>query len=69
MTGEEGQHLEDVAKRIRMKQIDLLADVLHPPDPTARAMVEAARVVNVNAGILHDLAFSCHDNAAIGYTS
>jgi 2-polyprenyl-3-methyl-5-hydroxy-6-metoxy-1,4-benzoquinol methylase len=58
-----------VADDTRMKQVDLPADILASSDPTARALVEAARVVNVNAGILNNLAFSYHDYAIIGYRS
>ncbi len=58
-----------VADDTRMKHVDLPADILASSDPTARALVEAARVVNVNAGILNNLAFSYHDYAVIGYRS
>ena len=58
-----------VAEHTRMKHVELPADILASTDPTARALVEAARVVNVNAGILNNLAFSYHDYAVIGYRS
>ena len=58
-----------VAEHTRMKHVDLPADILASSDPTARALVDAARVVNINAGILNNLAFSYHDYAVIGYRS
>ena len=38
-------------------------------EATARALVDAARIVNINAGILNTHAFSNHDYAVIGYRS
>ena len=58
-----------VAEHTRLKQIDLPAEILNSTDQTARAIVDAARVVNVNAGILNNLAFSYQDYAVTGYRS
>ena len=58
-----------VADEMRMKNVDLPAEILSSPDPAARAIVASARVVNANAAILNSLAFSYHDYAVIGYRS
>jgi len=58
-----------VADDTRMKHVDLPADILASSAPTARALVEAARLVTANAAILNNLAFSYHDYAVIGYRS
>ena len=58
-----------VAEHTRMQSIDLPTDVLGSSEPAVRALVDAARVVNVNAAILNRLAFSFHDYAVIGFRS
>lgn len=58
-----------VAEHTRMQAVHLSPEILESADPTARAIAEATRVVNVNAAILNRLAFSFHDYAVIGYRS
>jgi hypothetical protein len=52
-----------------MKTIDLSPAILANADPTARAIVDLARIVNINAAILNKFAFSYQDYAVIGYRS
>jgi hypothetical protein len=54
---------------MKMKTIDLPADVLASADPMAVALSRVAHAVNANAVILNNLLFSYLDYAAIGYRS
>ena len=58
-----------VPDHVRMKPVELGSDVMTANDPSARALVEAARTLNANAAILNNLLFSYLDYAAIGYRS
>jgi SAM-dependent methyltransferase len=58
-----------VPDHVKMKPIELTVEVAGSADPSARALVEAARVVNANATILNNLLFTHLDYAAIGYRS
>ena len=58
-----------VPEQVKMKPIELTAEVTASPEPSARALVETARVVNANATILNSLLFTYLDYAAIGYRS
>jgi len=58
-----------VSDAMRMKPIQLPADFAESTDPAARALVDAAQIVNANASILNDLAFSNQDYAVIAYRS
>jgi O-antigen chain-terminating methyltransferase len=58
-----------VPEHTRMKTIDLSPAILANADPTARAIVDLARIVNINAAILNKFAFSYQDYAVIGYRS
>jgi SAM-dependent methyltransferase len=58
-----------VPEQVKMKPIELTAEVTASPEPSARALVETARVVNANATILNSLLFTHLDYAAIGYRS
>jgi SAM-dependent methyltransferase len=56
-----------VPEQVRMKTIDLPADVLATSESSARALVQVAHVLNANAAILNNLMFTHLDYAAIGY--
>jgi SAM-dependent methyltransferase len=56
-----------VPEAIKMKSVDLPADVLSSSDPTAMALVRVAQAANANAAILNSLMFTHLDYAAIGY--
>jgi SAM-dependent methyltransferase len=58
-----------VPEHVKMKPIELTAEVAASAEPSARALVETARVVNANATILNSLLFTHLDYAAIGYRS
>ncbi len=58
-----------VAEHTRMKSVDVPQDILDSSEASARAIVEAARAININSAILNKLAFSYHDYAVIGYRS
>ena len=58
-----------VPDAVKMKPIELAADVLGSPDPVARALVDTSRVLNANGAILNNLLFTHLDYAAIGYRS
>src|SRR5262249_46288024 len=61
------QYSAPVDEHTRMGRIDLPQAILDSADSTAKAIVDAARVVNLNAAILNKYAFSFHDYAVIGY--
>jgi SAM-dependent methyltransferase len=56
-----------VPDHMKMKKIDLPADVLASADPMAVALSRVAHAVNANAVILNNLLFTYLDYAAIGY--
>lgn len=56
-----------VPDHVKMAAVPLPAAIHASSDPAARALVEAAAVVNANAAILNTLMFSFMDYAAIGY--
>jgi SAM-dependent methyltransferase len=58
-----------VPEHVKMKPIELSAEVTGSAEPSARALVETARIVNANATILNNLLFTHLDYAAIGYRS
>ena len=61
------QYSAPVPDQVKMKAVDLPAEVLVSPDPTSRAMVQIAHTINANAAILNSLLFTYLDYAAIGY--
>jgi O-antigen chain-terminating methyltransferase len=58
-----------VAEHTRMSMINLPGELATSTDPMARALIDAAHVVNRNAGILNKRAFSFQDYAVVGYRS
>jgi SAM-dependent methyltransferase len=56
-----------VPEHMKMKTIDLPADVLSASDATSQSLARIAHTVNANAVILNNLMFSHLDYAAIGY--
>lgn len=54
---------------MKMKTIDLPADILAMPDTNATAMARIAHTINANAVILNNLLFSYLDYAVVGYRS
>ena len=58
-----------VPDAIKMKTVDLPADVLASTDPPAIALTRIAYALNANAVILNNLMFTHLDYAAIGYRS
>jgi O-antigen chain-terminating methyltransferase len=58
-----------VPDAIKMKTVDLPADVLASTEPPAIALTRIAHAVNANAVILNNLMFTHLDYAAIGYRS
>jgi SAM-dependent methyltransferase len=58
-----------VPEHMKMKPVQLDADVTACSEPAVRALVETARVVNANATILNNLLFTNLDYAAVGYRS
>jgi len=56
-----------VPEHMKMKTIDLPADVLASADAGARALAAVAHTLNANAVILNNLMFTHLDYAAIGY--
>jgi SAM-dependent methyltransferase len=58
-----------VAEHTRMSMINLPGELATSTDPMARALIDAAHVVNRNAGILNQRAFSFQDYAVVGYRS
>jgi SAM-dependent methyltransferase len=58
-----------VPDHIKMKTVDLPAEVLASSDPATIAITRIAHTVNANAVILNNLLFTHLDYAAIGYRS
>jgi O-antigen chain-terminating methyltransferase len=56
-----------VPDHVKMKAVDLPAEVLASFDPASKAMVQIAHTINANAAILNSLLFTYLDYAAIGY--
>ena len=56
-----------VPDQVKMKTIDLPADVLGSPDSSAIALTEIAHALNANAVVLNNLMFTHLDYAAVGY--
>jgi hypothetical protein len=54
---------------MKMKMVDLTADVLASTGAACHAIAQVAHVVNANAAILNNLLFTHLDYAAIGYRS
>jgi SAM-dependent methyltransferase len=52
---------------VKMKTIDLPADVLASPDAASKALAQIAHTLNANAVILNTLMFTHLDYAAVGY--
>ena len=63
------RHSAPVPAHMKMKTIDLPAEVLASPDAAAKALAQTAHTVNANAVILNNLMFTHLDYAAIGYRS
>jgi SAM-dependent methyltransferase len=58
-----------VPDHVKMKAVDLPADVLSSSEPHAVALTRVAHVVNANAIVLNNLMFTHMDYAAVGYRS
>jgi O-antigen chain-terminating methyltransferase len=58
-----------VPDHMKMKMVDLPAEVLASAEPQCVAITQVAHVVNANAAILNNLLFTYLDYAAIGYRS
>jgi SAM-dependent methyltransferase len=58
-----------VPEQLRMKTIDLPAEILTAGDSASRALATVAHTINANATILNNLMFTHLDYAAIGYRS
>ncbi|HEV2985116.1 MAG TPA: class I SAM-dependent methyltransferase [Vicinamibacterales bacterium] len=58
-----------VPEHVKMKRVDLPADVLASTEPSAIALARVAHAVNANAVILNSLMFTHLDYAAVGYRS
>jgi O-antigen chain-terminating methyltransferase len=56
-----------VPDAVKMKTVDLPAEVLASTDPPAIALASIAHAVNANAVILNNLMFTHFDYAAVGY--
>ncbi len=56
-----------VPDHMKMKPVAVAAEILASPESAARALVDAAHVVNANAAILNNLLFTYLDYAAVGY--
>lgn len=52
---------------VKMKGVDLPANILTSADPAAAALTRVAHAVNANAAILNSLMFTHLDYAAVGY--
>ena len=61
------QYSAPVPDHVKMKAVDLPAEVLASSDPSSKAMVQIAHTMNANAAILNSLLFTYLDYAAIGY--
>ena len=58
-----------VPEHMKMKPVQLDADVTTSAEPAVHALVDMAHVVNANAAILNNLLFTHLDYAAVGYRS
>jgi O-antigen chain-terminating methyltransferase len=58
-----------VPDHVKMKTVDLPADILTSPDPHNVALVRAVHAINANAVVLNNLMFTHLDYAAVGYRS
>jgi SAM-dependent methyltransferase len=58
-----------VPDHVKMRTVDVPADVLSSSEPHAVALTRAAHVVNANAIVLNNLMFTHLDYAAVGYRS
>ena len=56
-----------VPDHVKMKAVNLPAEVHASSDPASKAMVQIAHTINANAAILNSLLFTYLDYAAIGY--
>jgi O-antigen chain-terminating methyltransferase len=63
------QYSAPVPDHVKMKAVDVPAEVLASSDPASKAIVQIAHTVNANAAILTSLLFSYLDYAVIGYRS
>ena len=63
------QYSAPVPDHVKMKAVDLPAEVLASSDPSSKAMVQIAHTMNANAAILNSLLFTYLDYAAIGFRS
>jgi O-antigen chain-terminating methyltransferase len=63
------QYSAPVPDHVKMKAVDLPAEVLASSEPASKAMVQIAHTINANAAILNSLLFTYLDYAAIGYRS
>ena len=63
------QYSAPVPDHVKMKAMDLPAEVLTSTDPSSKAMVQIAHTMNANAAILNSLLFTYLDYAAIGFRS
>jgi SAM-dependent methyltransferase len=61
------QYSAPVPDHMKMKTVDLAADVLSSSDPLALELSRVAHALNANAVILNNLMFTHLDYAAIGY--
>ncbi len=52
---------------VKMKTIDIPADVLKSADATATTLTRIAHTINANAVILNNLMFTYLDYAVVGY--
>jgi hypothetical protein len=56
-----------VSEQVKMKAVELPAEVATSTQPAERALVEAARILNGNAAVLNSLLFTFQDYAAVGH--
>jgi SAM-dependent methyltransferase len=63
------QYSAPVPDHVKMKAVDLPAEVLTSTDLSSKAMVQIAHTMNANAAILNSLLFTYLDYAAIGFRS
>jgi 2-polyprenyl-3-methyl-5-hydroxy-6-metoxy-1,4-benzoquinol methylase len=63
------QYSAPVPDHVKMKAVDLPADVLASSEPSSKAIVQMAHTMNANAAILNSLLFTYLDYAAIGFRS
>jgi SAM-dependent methyltransferase len=56
-----------VPDQVKMKTIDLAADILGSPDSSSKALTQIAHALNANAVVLNNLMFTHLDYAAVGY--